>query len=88
MTENKTLIESTRTGIATGARSVTIPAESFERIYLDYRAIEKECIRLKEKLSIAATALKEAHNYACSCCDSSDEVQGHCQKAIKEIGQI
>lgn len=27
-------------------------------------------------------ALKSAHEYACSCCDSSDSVKEHCEKAL------
>lgn len=37
------------------------------------------------KLKIAVEALKDAHLEACSCCNSSDCVKEHCEKAIKEI---
>ncbi|MBP9693159.1 MAG: hypothetical protein KBE16_00415 [Alphaproteobacteria bacterium] len=45
----------------------------------------KDYSDIVRKLKIAVEALKDAHYNACSCCNSSDEVEEHCQNAIKEI---
>ena len=47
--------------------------------------LAQKVTELESKLKIAVEALKDAHYNACSCCNSSDEVEEHCQKAIKEI---
>lgn len=48
----------------------------------------KEILELKGKLRVAVEALKGAHNNACSCCDSADEVKNHCDEALLKIGAI
>ncbi len=47
-----------------------------------------EILELKGKLRIAIQALKDAHHNACSCCDSNQAVNEHCEEALLKIGAI
>ncbi len=43
---------------------------------------------LLPKIEILKDALKTAHQNACGCCDSADEVKRHCYEAINKVEEM
>jgi hypothetical protein len=49
------------------------------------RVQKEEIEKLKKQLDIAKEYLETAYLKACSCCNSSEDVKKHCDKAFKQI---
>lgn len=63
--------------------------KAYDHMFNDRMSVNSELIAKvmssRSKLDLAVEALKTAHTYACDCCDSSEGVKEHCEKAIKEM---